>query len=428
MSLKELTRFELLFWGAVGLLLFVPVDLSVKQTLFLLLCIALVWSSYINKLPFQDAIWIVLGCELLIKISQIGFFWEMTKLLGLFVFLPLLFTSPVAIFRVLIVLVLIYAGYLVNPILAPIKATFSNYTLSWVLAAVFSSYQKPLVPKAFNLIIPVIYTLLFVFLNHFDISQQAIGSGRFSNNGVSGFSANQTTNYIGALLLFFVFMSYRWKYNAWVFALFVVYFLLAFLTLSRGGVVSFILATLFFYIIKTQNISALFVRLGLFVLSGFFIWGVFLEQSTLLSNAVSIRYTGYDLSGELRQDDLSTGRTQISDRDLNTFFNNPIFGVGLGNSSFLFNKSLFTTTTPSHSEFMRLLSEHGLLGVLLFCLFIKWVWPSPRSPSPYFLASLLFFTLYSYQGSSRLVLPIMLVVFTSRYLFFFVKNQRREEL
>ena len=54
--------------------------------------------------------------------------------------------------------------------------------------------------------------------------------------------------------------------------------------------------------------------------------------------------------------------------DLIVFKQNPIVGVGVGQSSYYHVKNIYGAIAGSHTFFTRLLAEHGLPG--LICLFI----------------------------------------------------------
>jgi O-antigen ligase len=50
---------------------------------------------------------------------------------------------------------------------------------------------------------------------------------------------------------------------------------------------------------------------------------------------------------------------------LHTFLENPILGVGVGQSS-AFRTSEFGRNVATHTEYTRIISEHGMLGLISF--------------------------------------------------------------
>ena len=65
---------------------------------------------------------------------------------------------------------------------------------------------------------------------------------------------------------------------------------------------------------------------------------------------------------------ISTGRLNIFLGDLEIFSKYPIFGVGVNESR---NYRNYQQGVVAHVELSRLLSEHGILGVLIFSVFLR---------------------------------------------------------
>jgi len=71
-------------------------------------------------------------------------------------------------------------------------------------------------------------------------------------------------------------------------------------------------------------------------------------------------FTGGALSTRF-QNTSSTGRDQIAQADLQIWDENPIFGVGPGESKI--EHALYYRRIATHTEYTRLLAEHGLFGL-----------------------------------------------------------------
>ncbi len=73
-----------------------------------------------------------------------------------------------------------------------------------------------------------------------------------------------------------------------------------------------------------------------------------------------------DFTGGLLQerfeDTGTTNRSEIIETDFQILAENPIFGVGVGEAKF-YRKQISNQNAASHTEFVRLVSEHGLLGI-----------------------------------------------------------------
>jgi O-antigen ligase len=79
-----------------------------------------------------------------------------------------------------------------------------------------------------------------------------------------------------------------------------------------------------------------------------------------------VSYTGGAILARFAET-TTTGRAEIVRADLETWSEHPILGVGPGQGKAL--RARFFRPTASHTEFTRLLAEHGLFGVAaLICL------------------------------------------------------------
>jgi hypothetical protein len=83
------------------------------------------------------------------------------------------------------------------------------------------------------------------------------------------------------------------------------------------------------------------------------------------------RYGNQDVSGKMKGDRF-TGRGELATDEIESFLNNPIFGVGVArNQELRFEKR--GESIVSHNELTRMLAEHGSLGIL--CLLILFFTP-----------------------------------------------------
>jgi O-antigen ligase len=132
------------------------------------------------------------------------------------------------------------------------------------------------------------------------------------------------------------------------------------MTFSRGGLYgaagACIVAMLF--LAKSPREVSRILLLGLLLLAlGKFVIVPSLDKFT--HGALSERFQETDL----------TGRGDLAGADIRIFLDNPILGVGPGMAED-YRKIILTTGGAAHTEFTRLISEHGLFGITALLLLI----------------------------------------------------------
>ncbi len=175
-----------------------------------------------------------------------------------------------------------------------------------------------------------------------------------------GYGPNQVSSLLsmGALLCWLVVLIYHYRrVPRWLFiALFLVYIGQAALTFSRGGLFNFLVAAVLptLWIVRSGRFRAWRIAIVVFILLiGAFIIIPYLNQ-----------FTGDVFSQRVLNTSL-TGRDILAADDLHTFLENPILGVGVGQSS-AFRTSEFGRNVATHTEYTRIISEHGMLGLISF--------------------------------------------------------------
>lgn len=184
-----------------------------------------------------------------------------------------------------------------------------------------------------------------------------------SNNYASGdFGANQVSTALGLgwtlLVLTGVFLLKRSERFLAVLIVPLVLWMITqnFITFSRGGLIEAAVAAvaggIFLIVIPTK-------RILLFI--GIFIGIIFLIiVFPLLDDGTRGNLTlRYQIS--LDEEELSN-RDRIIQNEIDIFEENPLSGAGLGQSVYL-RYDMLTWNIASHTEYTRLLADHGLLGV-----------------------------------------------------------------
>lgn len=179
--------------------------------------------------------------------------------------------------------------------------------------------------------------------------------------GAGGFGPNQVSSLLGfgALLCVLIVLQKTCTWRERVFALIVATGLIAqgMLTFSRGGIYSFAIAGAAIGVVAlTQNgqrsravVVALCVGLvGIQVLA----WA-----GAFTGGASEERFSNTD----------SSNRLDIASGDIELFTANPMLGVGVGMAKF---DRDFSVEAAPHTEYTRLLAEHGVFGLVAVALII----------------------------------------------------------
>ncbi|WP_027126486.1 O-antigen ligase family protein [Gelidibacter mesophilus] len=220
---------------------------------------------------------------------------------------------------------------------------------------------------------PIVTMTTHLFLYNPSVKEVLTDTGSsFATSG--GFGPNQVATLLG-LGMFALTVRFFMKSPSLFLKIFNLLLLSAvsfraLVTLSRGGVYGAIIMILAFLIIyygsaKFHQKQQIVVSIFLLIFVTFIIWTVSLNQS---SGLVGNRYANEDALGR-EKGDISTGRVDIFVDEFEGFENHPFLGVGASGmkQSRLDDSGL---TIASHNEISRLLSEHGIFGVLILIILI----------------------------------------------------------
>ena len=334
---------------------------------------AILWSAYL------------VGAEVLFRMSGGLFFYELTKY-GVLLFLLIgLYVEPKkhhisVTYLVYILLLLIGIAFVNIPFTQSVRKAIAFNLSGPILLGVSAIYfykrkitLQKLMAMLFYMGLPVISMLSYLFFETPNIKDIRFGGeANFAASG--GFGPNQVATILG-LGIFIVTVHLFLKKRIFSFLLadsvLLIYVIFrGFLTFSRGGIVTAFLAIgffTFFYIQSTKEKLKNWIKFGtLFVFFGI---SLLLYTSNLTGGMLMNRYTNKNAAG-IEKKDISTGRVTIFETDLEGFFDHPFFGLGVGGSKF-YRLDKLDRVAASHNEVSRLLSEHGMIGlVILFLLVI----------------------------------------------------------
>lgn len=211
---------------------------------------------------------------------------------------------------------------------------------------------------------PLVATLSVVtysILTHPDIDfsdeSNSVASG--------GFGPNQVSATLGLIILVCILMAFlTWARRLWpVLAGISVWALWAtFLTFSRGGLYSLVLAGGAMLLVGASTRGARVRSIMTLVVVAVTLVVIFSVANDFTGNALRTRY----------EDAGTTGRSTIAELDVQVFYAHPLLGVGVGRAA-EFRGSGHLATNSAHTEYTRLLAEHGVLGIAAIGLLITMV-------------------------------------------------------
>ena len=190
---------------------------------------------------------------------------------------------------------------------------------------------------------------------HFSDRSNYITSGGFGPNQVSA------TLGLGVMLCFLCVLKQGTSrsFKILMFTAMTVFATQSALTLSRGGLAlavcgSFVAAV--FLMRDARSRIKILALGGIIFLTAYFV--ILPRLNTFTGGAVSSRF----------EDTSSTGRGKILEADLEIWSNNLLMGVGPGRA-IEYRKELYKDIA-AHTEFSRLVAEHGIFGLAAFLLLL----------------------------------------------------------
>ncbi len=259
--------------------------------------------------------------------------------------------------------------------------------------------------------LPIISMASYIYLKVPNLESIVFG-GVSSTLASGGYGPNQVATILGVgvfILSLYIIISKKYS-GFFIIDVFLLIFLFfrALITLSRGGVITAILAILLFSFIYLLSKKNNFIRMtkyfSFLIILSIPIW---LYTSSVTDGMVDNRYTNKNARGVLKKD-ISAGRIDIFKAEWNGFIENPFFGIGVGTGKFVRGEEL-GLRSASHNEMSRLLGEHGALGlIMIFILFFVPIVTMNKQTlrSRAFLSAfLLFWFLTVNHSAMRLAMP-----------------------
>ncbi|MDR6846436.1 O-antigen ligase family protein [Flavobacterium granuli] len=222
--------------------------------------------------------------------------------------------------------------------------------------------------------LPLFAVVVYLYLYTPSVKDVVTGTGsNFVTSG--GFGPNQVSTILGlGIFVFFVqlLLNSKSRFLQIVNSGFVLVFAFrGIVTFSRGGVITGIVMIFLLLIVlyfqanfKTKR------KIGLILMFSFIAGlGVWSYSSLQTGGLINKRYANQDARGREKKSKMS-GREDIMATEVQMFWDNPIFGVGVGRSKEVRKKET-GIVVASHDEITRMLAEHGSLGLIdLMILFL----------------------------------------------------------
>ncbi|NND61772.1 MAG: O-antigen ligase family protein [Flavobacteriaceae bacterium] len=258
-------------------------------------------------------------------------------------------------------------------------------------------------------LLPIISMTVYLYL--YTPSIRDVVTGTQSNFAASGgFGPNQVSTILGlgTLILFSRLLLIRGKFiNLIDLSLLAFIFYRAVVTFSRGGVITAgVCAALFLlvYFIKAPPIRKATLIPKVSVIGGvaIIVW-IFTSLST--SGLIDKRYANQDAAGREKAD-LTTGRAELLNEELEAFYENPLTGIGIGKAK-EYRLEKTGRRSASHNELSRILSEHGVFGLfaLGILMFTPLIFRLTNKSNLYLFTFVTFWFLTINHSSMRIAAP-----------------------
>lgn len=311
----------------------------------------------------------IVGVEVLWRMASIPVFWEIGKYGSALIMITALLRRrlwkipvfPVFYFALLMPAILLtYLQYNLNETRSIISSTLSGPFLL-LISCWFFSNLKLTRPQIRNLLLVLIIPLLSVAVTtlFYTVTTPDIEFGGESNFATSGgFGPNQVSSMLG-LGAFLCVASFLLFKNNFYYVLFfgvltILFMSQSVLTFSRGGMYNAVAAILLIIVFQVRNLKDGIRRLlpvaGIVII---FLLVVFPYLDDFTGGALQDRF----------EDSSTSKRGDIVETDIKIFLENPVLGVGVG-KAYTERAKYLEYKAMSHTEFGRVVAEHGFFGLL----------------------------------------------------------------
>jgi hypothetical protein len=365
----------------------------------------------------------ITGSEVLLRMTGGNISYEFSKYgVMIFVFIGMYFSgfsksaTPYWVFLLLLVPSVVISTFVLD-FDTNVRTTIAFNISGPVCLAVASLYtyrRKIALEQVNNILLsmglPIISCMVYLTLYTPDI-RDVITSTQSNFETSGGFGPNQVATFLGlGMFIFFSRIILESRSKFLVILNLIIVFNISYrgmVTFSRGGMITgflMIVLLLVFLYFKSNyrgkvKLNYIIVIIALSMMS---IWGYTSFQTGGLINK---RYANQDAAGRVKESQF-TGREDVVQNEINTFLENPIFGVGVGKGVEV-REAQTGVLVLSHDEITRMLAEHGTLGIfaLLILFFTPLVLYLENSFNMFLLCFVAFWFLTINHAAMRTAVP-----------------------
>ncbi|MCK6577909.1 MAG: O-antigen ligase family protein [Anaerolineae bacterium] len=313
----------------------------------------------------------IAGCEVMWRQNEFAAFWESGKIYSSLILFAAWVRDkkPKLTWAPALYLLALLPGILLTVVqLFDVKSLLSSNATGpvslFIMVAFFStqrlsSDEVRRLFTAFALPVVGIAGIVIYRVNNLDIAWTGD-----SNNETSGFGANQVSTAISMAWFFLaamtiVFFSGRQRALNYALAVGTAIWMVvaAFFTFSRGGLIGSGVALIVMMVlmlgVPSRRMSVAVALAGV----ALFFAIIFPSLDNTTQGYLAARY-----NAESPDQDLTTHRARLIQQEIQVFLKYPITGVGVGQGKAV-RDAEFDFLSASHTEYTRLLAEHGILGV-----------------------------------------------------------------
>ena len=311
----------------------------------------------------------LIGSEVLWRMAKSPVFWEFGKYAATFIMLTALLRRQcwrIPVFPLIYILLLMPAciltfitndfGSFREKVSFNMSGPFLLFTSCWFF---FNVKLSPDQVKKLLLTICIPIISIGIATLFYTISTENIQFNDESNAATSGgYGPNQVSTILGlgafAAMTGYLLFKNDLKNTVYLGILLVFFSAQSVMTFSRSGMYNALAAATVIIFVKLINLQ-FDVKKMIPIFGALFLFLMFVFP--FLND-----FTGGKLQ-ERFEDTGTTNRAEIAQSEFELFLQNPILGTGVGEAKTL-RSEILGTSPASHTEFTRVISEHGLLGIL----------------------------------------------------------------
>ena len=335
----------------------------------------------------RSFLWVTyfIAAEVFFRMTGGLFSWELVKYLSiLLLFIGVIVeegkTSIPASFLFYLLLILIGVSNSEVPEGASMRKSIVFNLLGPVVLGVCAIffYKKKISLKLvyeamFYSVLPIISMVIFLYFRTPDIREiNFTSAANFETSG--GFGPNQVSTALGygvfAIGLLIIAKQRITGFVLFDVLLFMYVFYRSLITFSRGGLITGIAALIvfaFFYALANKDIFKVLTKYIL--VSVVIVISTWIYTSEITGGMLTNRYLGQNAKG-VKKADITSGRANIMRNQFESFMENPILGIGVGNGKYKRKESGHKITAAAHNEVGRIVEEHGLIGMFSLLLLL----------------------------------------------------------